>query len=166
MGRKRYHSVCCRRAPFDFENNARVFDTDAVFRKRRVNSVSDIRATGSSMRLSSSLLYAHGKLRFQACSFNLVDDPVPVPMVSTATGEPGSLDSRNCLSAPRSCSIRLSKILPVAWSSIDENVHRLCESKAEGMNNTIKLIKRVAYGFGEDEYFLLRICHAFPGIRR
>lgn len=36
----------------------------------------------------------------------------------------------------------------------------------EGMNNTIKVIKRVAYGFRDDEYFFLRIRHAFPGIPR
>jgi transposase len=36
----------------------------------------------------------------------------------------------------------------------------------EGMNNRIKVIKRVAYGFRDDEYFFLRIRHAFPGNRR
>jgi transposase len=36
----------------------------------------------------------------------------------------------------------------------------------EGMNNRIKVIKRVAYGFRDDEYFFLRIPHALPGKRR
>ncbi len=33
----------------------------------------------------------------------------------------------------------------------------------EGINNKIKVIKRMAYGFRDDEYFFLRIRHAFPG---
>jgi len=33
----------------------------------------------------------------------------------------------------------------------------------EGMNNKIKVIKRMAYGFRDDEYFFLRIRAAFPG---
>lgn len=35
----------------------------------------------------------------------------------------------------------------------------------EGINNKIKVIKRMAYGFRDDEYFFLRIRHAFPGNR-
>jgi transposase len=34
----------------------------------------------------------------------------------------------------------------------------------EGMNNKIKVIKRMAYGFRDDEYFFLKIRAAFPGI--
>lgn len=37
-------------------------------------------------------------------------------------------------------------------------------SLLEGMNNKIKLMKRMAYGFRDDEYFFLRIRAAFPGI--
>jgi transposase len=33
----------------------------------------------------------------------------------------------------------------------------------EGINNRIKVIKRVAYGFRDDEYFFLKIRAAFPG---
>lgn len=33
----------------------------------------------------------------------------------------------------------------------------------EGINNTIKVIKRMAYGFRDDRYFFLRIRAAFPG---
>jgi transposase len=34
----------------------------------------------------------------------------------------------------------------------------------EGMNNTIKVIKRMAYGFRDDRYFFLKIRAAFPGV--
>lgn len=36
----------------------------------------------------------------------------------------------------------------------------------EGMNNKIKVIKRMAYGFRDDTYFFLKIRAAFPGIPR
>jgi transposase len=36
----------------------------------------------------------------------------------------------------------------------------------EGMNNKIKVIKRMAYGFRDHEYFFLKIHAAFPGIPR
>lgn len=35
----------------------------------------------------------------------------------------------------------------------------------EGINNTIKVIKRMAYGYRDDAYFFLRIRAAFPGNR-
>lgn len=35
----------------------------------------------------------------------------------------------------------------------------------EGINNKIKVIKRMAYGFRDDTYFFLKIRAAFPGIR-
>jgi len=44
--------------------------------------------------------------------------------------------------------------------------YRLTTGVLEGMNNKIKVIKRVAYGFRDDEYFFLRIRHAFPGNQR
>ena len=34
----------------------------------------------------------------------------------------------------------------------------------EGINNKIKVIKRMAYGFRDHEYFFLKIRAAFPGI--
>jgi len=37
-------------------------------------------------------------------------------------------------------------------------------SVIEGINNKIKVIKRMAYGFRDDEYSFLRIRAAFPGI--
>ena len=36
-------------------------------------------------------------------------------------------------------------------------------SLLEGINNKIKVIKRMAYGFRDDEYFFLKIRDAFPG---
>jgi transposase len=44
--------------------------------------------------------------------------------------------------------------------------YRLHTSLIEGINNKIKVIKRMAYGFRDDEYFFLRIRSAFPGIPR
>ena len=37
-------------------------------------------------------------------------------------------------------------------------------SLLEGINNKIKVIKRMAYGFRDDEYSFLKIRAAFPGI--
>jgi len=37
-------------------------------------------------------------------------------------------------------------------------------SLLEGINNKIKVIKRMAYGYRDDEYFFLKIRAAFPGI--
>jgi len=33
----------------------------------------------------------------------------------------------------------------------------------KGITNKIKVIKRMAYGYGGDEYFFLKIRQAFPG---
>ena len=41
--------------------------------------------------------------------------------------------------------------------------HRLNTSVLEGMNNNIKVIKRMACGYRNDDYFLLKIKAAFPG---
>jgi transposase len=42
--------------------------------------------------------------------------------------------------------------------------HQLHTSLLEGINNKIKVIKRMAYGFRDDDYFFLKIREAFPGI--
>jgi transposase len=39
-------------------------------------------------------------------------------------------------------------------------------SVLEGINNKIKVLKRMAYGFRDDDYFFLKIRQAFPGIGR
>ncbi|MDW9249452.1 transposase family protein [Burkholderia cepacia] len=36
-------------------------------------------------------------------------------------------------------------------------------SVVEGINNTIKVIKRRAYGYHDEEYFFLKIRAEFPG---
>ncbi len=45
-------------------------------------------------------------------------------------------------------------------------VHRLNTSVLEGMNNRIKVIKRMAYGYRDSDYFFLKIKAAFPGKAR
>lgn len=42
-------------------------------------------------------------------------------------------------------------------------VYRMNSSVLEGMNNKIKVIKRMAYGYRDNEYFFLKIKAAFPG---
>lgn len=49
---------------------------------------------------------------------------------------------------------------------ISHTRYALHTSVLEGINNTIKVIKRMAYGYRDDEYFFLKIMNAFPGIRR
>jgi transposase len=44
--------------------------------------------------------------------------------------------------------------------------YALHTSVLEGINNNIKVIKRMAYGYRDDEYFFLKFKNAFPGIRR
>lgn len=44
--------------------------------------------------------------------------------------------------------------------------HPLHTSVLEGINNTIKVIKRRAYGYRDTDYFFLKIKAAFPGIPR
>ena len=39
-------------------------------------------------------------------------------------------------------------------------------STLEGVNNKIKVIKRMAYGFRDSAYFFLKIKAAFPGKAR
>jgi transposase len=41
--------------------------------------------------------------------------------------------------------------------------HPMNTSRIEGVNNKIKVIKRVAYGFHDPEYFALKVKQAFPG---
>ncbi len=41
---------------------------------------------------------------------------------------------------------------------------RLHTSLLEGINNKIKVLKRRAYGYRDDEYFFLKIRQAFPGV--
>jgi transposase len=56
---------------------------------------------------------------------------------------------------------RLSKYIKGIISHCRWPLHT---SLLEGINNKIKVIKRMAYGYRDDEYFFLRIRAAFPGI--
>jgi len=67
--------------------------------------------------------------------------------------------------------LAITRLLPRAVSETEEITdgvlaHCKCPlntSILEGINNKIKVIKRMAYGFRDDEYFFLRIREAFPG---
>jgi transposase len=57
---------------------------------------------------------------------------------------------------------KLKKYLPGIIAHCRWPLHT---SLLEGINNKIKVIKRMAYGFRDDEYFFLKIRAAFPGNR-
>jgi len=44
--------------------------------------------------------------------------------------------------------------------------YRIHTSVLEGMNNKIKVVKRMAYGYRDNDYFFLKIKAAFPGKAR
>ena len=56
---------------------------------------------------------------------------------------------------------RLKEYLPGILAHCHWTLHT---SLLEGINNKIKVIKRMAYGYRDDEYFFLKIRQAFPGI--
>lgn len=61
--------------------------------------------------------------------------------------------------------VRFARNLKAHLETILAHCHwRLSTSLLEGINNRIKVIKRVAYGFRDDEYFFLKIRAAFPGV--
>ena len=47
---------------------------------------------------------------------------------------------------------------------INHCIYPINSGVLEGMNNKIKVIKRTAYGFRDDDYFFLKIRAAFPGL--
>ena len=49
---------------------------------------------------------------------------------------------------------------------ISSALYRMNTSVLEGMNNKIKVIKRMAYGYRDNNYFFLKIKAAFPGKMR
>jgi transposase len=59
--------------------------------------------------------------------------------------------------------VRLKGFLPGILSHCRYPLHT---SVLEGINNKIKVIKRMAYGFRDDNYFFLKIRQAFPGVGR
>ncbi|WP_205729314.1 ISL3 family transposase [Ferrimonas aestuarii] len=56
-----------------------------------------------------------------------------------------------------------NKLKPYLPGITASAVHPLHTCRLEGMNNKIKLIKRMAYGYRDTEYFFLKIKSAFPG---
>lgn len=59
--------------------------------------------------------------------------------------------------------VRLKGFLPGILSHCRYPLHT---SVLEGINNKIKVIKRMAYGYRDDTYFFLKIRQAFPGVGR
>ena len=55
------------------------------------------------------------------------------------------------------------KLEPYLEGIVSSAQHRLNTSVLEGMNNRIKVIKRMAYGYRDTAYFFLKIRAAFPG---
>lgn len=55
------------------------------------------------------------------------------------------------------------RLEPYREGIISSARHRLNTSVLEGMNNRIKVIKRMAYGYRDTAYFFLKIRAAFPG---
>ena len=59
--------------------------------------------------------------------------------------------------------VHFAQCLKPYWRGILSRV-RLHTGLLEGINNKIKVIKRIAYGYRDDAYFFLKICAAFPGL--
>ena len=67
---------------------------------------------------------------------------------------------RSRLEPPKAFARKLKAYLPGILAHCEYPLHtRLLE----GINNKIKVIKRMAYGYRDDEYFFLKIRAAFPG---
>jgi len=55
------------------------------------------------------------------------------------------------------------KLVKYRYGILNHCNHPIHTSKLEGVNNKIKVIKRIAYGFHDLEYFALKVKQAFPG---
>ncbi|TWI05372.1 transposase, partial [Aerolutibacter ruishenii] len=61
--------------------------------------------------------------------------------------------------------IHFAKCLRPYWRGIVSRVRwPMHTGLLEGINNRIKVIKRIAYGYRDDAYFFLKIRAAFPGL--
>ncbi|MDA3913140.1 ISL3 family transposase [Oleiagrimonas sp.] len=58
------------------------------------------------------------------------------------------------------------RLAPYLEGIVASSLYRLNTSVLEGMNNRIKVIKRMAYGYRDSAYFFLKIKDAFPGKAR
>jgi transposase len=52
------------------------------------------------------------------------------------------------------------------YGIVNHAKHALHTGRLEGVNNKIKVIKRIAYGFHDLHYFALKVKQAFPGRRK
>ncbi|MFH1420164.1 MAG: transposase [Planctomycetota bacterium] len=60
--------------------------------------------------------------------------------------------------------VRFAKTLErYEYGIVNHCRHWMHTSKLEGVNNKIKVIKRIAYGFHDLEYFALKVQQALPG---
>jgi len=74
---------------------------------------------------------------------------------------------RLCQESDLPAAVRFAKRLKAYLRGILASAkYRLHTSVLEGVNNKIKVIKRMAYGFRDTEYFFLKIKDAFPGKAR
>ncbi|MEM9605705.1 MAG: transposase, partial [Pseudomonadota bacterium] len=74
---------------------------------------------------------------------------------------------RQAMSSGVEALVRFAKRLqPYANGIIASALYRLNTSVMEGVNNRIKVIKRMGYGYRDTEYFFLKIKDAFPGKAR
>ena len=71
----------------------------------------------------------------------------------------------------RACSSRIAPLRAFAQNlaALVDGVINHCRyplntGLLEGINNKIKVLKRIAYGYRDDAYFFLKIREAFPGI--
>lgn len=55
------------------------------------------------------------------------------------------------------------RLKPYLHGVVASATHRMNTSVLEGMNNKIKVIKRMAYGYRDNDYFFMKIKAAFPG---
>lgn len=81
--------------------------------------------------------------------------------VSIAAAE--NRDTQRCVTRRAETAFRLSRYRHGIAARCR---HPLNTSIVEGINNTIKVIKRRAYGYRDEECFFLKIRAAFPGILR
>lgn len=70
----------------------------------------------------------------------------------------------HCQQSGVACLQRFAKKLSKYWRGILSRMRwPMHTGLLEGINNRIKLIKRMAYGYRNTEYFFLKIKAAFPG---
>ena len=64
------------------------------------------------------------------------------------------------------CLIAARVLTAILWLAHASRSSASSSSVVEGINTTIKVIKRRAYGYRDQDYFFLKIRAAFPAIAR